>query len=209
MLRSPVRGPPFHGLPEEGAIIGRLVVGYGELEFGLSLCLGVVLGDEDQALRVLFRVQSAGGRINVAEALMRPLHEKANLTDIYGETMGALRYCKGVRDQYAHSHWAIVDGGLHFGNLEKAAEPPTGSPTIFLAPIDLAVLQAQEKYFIYTRRLLDHLRAVWDHAAGKKPTAPATVPTGMLQPPKNNLPPKKLSKPVGKPIRSAKPGRAN
>src|SRR5215207_937717 len=36
--------PLFDQFPEEAAIIGRLIAGYGEIEFGLALCAGAVIG---------------------------------------------------------------------------------------------------------------------------------------------------------------------
>jgi hypothetical protein len=46
--------PPLDGLPAESAIIGRLLVAYGELEFDFAQCLEVFLNSTDTALRVLF-----------------------------------------------------------------------------------------------------------------------------------------------------------
>jgi len=77
--------PVFRTFPEEGQIIGRLVVGYGVLEFYLICCLGPALGSDDRALRALFRVRSESTRIDVADALMRPPYKEIGLQDKYNE----------------------------------------------------------------------------------------------------------------------------
>jgi hypothetical protein len=37
--------PVFNTFPVEGAIIGRLLVGYGDLEFDLCNCIGMAIDD--------------------------------------------------------------------------------------------------------------------------------------------------------------------
>lgn len=47
--------PGFDRFPKQGMIIGRLLTGYGELEFELCRCVESVTGDLDAAIRALFK----------------------------------------------------------------------------------------------------------------------------------------------------------
>ena len=51
--------PAFLRYPDEAAILGRLVAGYGELEYELGECLAVTTVDSDAARRDLFLVRGA------------------------------------------------------------------------------------------------------------------------------------------------------
>src|SRR5688500_6557574 len=61
----------FQRYPKEAAIIGRLLAGYGDLEYELHLSLGAALGSDEAALRAMFRVRGEKQRIQIADALMR------------------------------------------------------------------------------------------------------------------------------------------
>jgi hypothetical protein len=63
--------PAFHRHAQEAAIIGRLLMGYGELEFMLSGCLGRVLEDMERAQRTLFVIRGETNRLRIAEELTR------------------------------------------------------------------------------------------------------------------------------------------
>ena len=63
--------PVFIEAPQEAEIIGRLITGYGELEFDLANCLANFTHDNDSAFRALFRVRTESGRLQIATSLMR------------------------------------------------------------------------------------------------------------------------------------------
>src|SRR5258707_682232 len=114
--------PAFVDFTEEGTIIGRMLLGYGELEFELLSCAAEVVG-RDVALKVLFRARGEKQRIEIGDAIVRPQFKGTQLETHYAETIGALHWCRTIRNQYAHSHWLHWEKeGLFFTSLDKAAD---------------------------------------------------------------------------------------
>ena len=72
-------------------------------------CLAATLGqhkhDHRTAIRTLFRVRGEDFRILIGDAIMRARYTDVGLEDAYNEMLGAIRYCKSIRNQYAHCHW--------------------------------------------------------------------------------------------------------
>jgi hypothetical protein len=167
----------FLDFPADGAVIGRLIAGYGELEFGLCQMVGAVLKDDDQAIRVLFRTRGEEQRIEIADALVRGAFLTAGLEDFYAETLGAVRHCKDIRNQYAHSHWhtgqvEMPDGiqkCLWFAALDESAKTRFGTLNLQFVPILSETLRAQEEWFWYTNRLQDHVVACFQAAQSSTP----------------------------------------
>ena len=102
-------------------IVGKLLVGYGELEFGVTNCLSGCLEEEDVAIQLMFRVRSGTARLDIADALLRPYFEGCNLLDEYEEAWLALQNCKAIRNRYAHSHSSHTEDGLFYTDFEKPA----------------------------------------------------------------------------------------
>jgi hypothetical protein len=46
--------PIFESFQEEGQIVGRLLAGYGELEFRLFACLASTMETDEDAARIIF-----------------------------------------------------------------------------------------------------------------------------------------------------------
>src|ERR1700694_71644 len=95
----------FFKFPVEGATIGRLVVGYGELEFFYAACAGYAISNLDTGLRVSFRLRSETNRIEVGLALMEEPYAAAGLTNELRHATDAMRFCRDVRNQYSHAQW--------------------------------------------------------------------------------------------------------
>src|ERR1051326_7993071 len=92
--------PAFGRRPKEAAHIGNMLAGYGELEYDLAQCLSSVLGDKHAGFRAFFRMKGESSRIEVTDALIKgPFHE-VGLGDGYNEALGAIRWCKSIRNQY-------------------------------------------------------------------------------------------------------------
>lgn len=181
--------PPFQECPEEAAIIGRLLAGYGELEFAFASCLATVIDDDQRALRVLFRIRSETQRIEIADALMRPAFEAVGLTDEYAEFIGAMRTCKNIRNQYAHCHWISDEkAGLWFGDLDAPAKTATGPVSIIFQCIALPELRLQEAYFAYAAAWAERLALRHEELAGR-PSNPAPPAPQRVQPPPRHSPP--------------------
>jgi hypothetical protein len=71
--------PAFEQYPKEGEIAGRLLAGYGELEFDLCQCLQYAMDERQTAIRVMFRTRGEEQRIQIADALMRQKYIAAGL----------------------------------------------------------------------------------------------------------------------------------
>jgi hypothetical protein len=180
--------PAFQIFPEEASIIGRLLAGYGELEYAFALCLGRVLGKEEPSLRAIFRLWGEASKLDVGDALMRPSFAEIGLSGEYSEAFGAVRYCRSTRNRYAHCHWAGDHAhGLFFTNLQDAAEG-TGSFTPNWRRVDIAQLEAEDRYFAYTAACLWHLNYEFAVGTGKLNSHTFPKPTKQQQPKLCNLP---------------------
>lgn len=148
--------PCFKQFPEEAAIIGRLLAGYGELEFELAQLVGVVMGDMKRAMRVIYRVKTEGNRLDVADAIIFPALPNEDIRGKYANAFGAMVHCKSIRNGYAHSHWSRNDHNLGCTNLEDFARR-TDSDLVHVKYVPLAFLQMQEEYFVFVGECWDYL----------------------------------------------------
>ena len=175
--------PAFFQCADEAAIIGRLLAGYGELEFQLCTCLSLGLGDEDTGVRVMFRLRSERGRLDVADALMRGPYAEAALETEYAEAIGAARGCLKLRNQYAHRHWVATRTGLWFTNLEDAATSSSGAlPRLPLRRLSVELLRDQEAYFAYAMDCLLFLEGELKVRRRQIPSSPFEMPPKMQRP---------------------------
>ena len=103
--------PIFDRFPKEGALIGRILSAYGELEFGLCYCLAIILNDPDMAVKVLFRTRGETQRIQVADAMGRRAFHTLKLGTQFEEAVSGADYCRKIRNQYAHGLWSEPSPG--------------------------------------------------------------------------------------------------
>ena len=158
-------------------------------------CLAAVLGngkhDYQTAIRTLFRLRGEDSRILIGDGLMRIRYIDIGLENAYKEMLGAIRYCKSVRNQYAHCHWLHEPSkGLFFTTIDKAAQTVTGSLNFKFNHIGSPVLELQEEYFCYAEAWLLYLQ--WDYLRrirGDKFSIPSfEAPKIIPQPPRHSLP---------------------
>jgi len=173
--------PAFLDYQKEAAIIGRLLAGYGELEYDLSICLGATLEKAETAVRTLFRVRGEKQRIDTADALMRDVYISNELGNEYCEAIGNMHWCRTCRNQYAHCHWLGQENGLYFTNLETSAKKH-GPIILNLLNVDVPLLEEQEAYFKYTQRLLTYLYHEHEKKAGKFSNHPFPAPKKQPRP---------------------------
>ncbi len=154
--------PAFIHCPNEAAIIGRLLAGYGDLEFSLCHLVRWVIGDQDSAFKALFRTRGETQRIDIADALMRQRVIDAGHETAYGMTISNMRFCLKIRNQFAHCHWLVQpELELHFIDMEEQAG--RGNNQILdlaaLTQFRIAVptLQEQEEFFRLTDEGLGYL----------------------------------------------------
>jgi hypothetical protein len=131
-------------------------------------------------------VNGEGARLNVADAILRPFFNTLNLAGQWVDALDALRYCKDVRNQYAHCEWFTEDGPLSFTNLEKGARSPAnGILHSRFYPTDLKLLQKQEQYLEHANDWLFYLSCQCRQHAGEASPV-SQVPTFIPQPPLHN-----------------------
>lgn len=149
--------PAFDRCSEAAKIVGKLVVGYSELEFDWMLCVSSYIGDLDTSIRVLYRIRSESNRFEVGDALLRPYYAKLSLSVEYDRAFEALLWCKKVRNTYAHCHWADQDGDLFLTDLESLAKTRVGKKHLLVKFVPTELLRDQEKYFSYCQSILNYL----------------------------------------------------
>lgn len=170
--------PALREYPQETALIGLLVVGYAELDLSLCHVCGLALGNKLAVINALHAVTSEQARIDIANRLCRHVFEERKLESKFGDAVGAMDYCRKVRNQYAHSQWADLDGKLAFIRADNVNWKPGGSmPWKFT---NLPILQSQESYFAYTRNCLLYLERQWT-MPGTRPKWPTHIPQPPLQ----------------------------
>lgn len=189
MNYSPIM-PAFIQFPAEAAIIGRMLAGYGELEYLLCHCMRDALdGDLNKATRILFRNRGEEHRISMADAILRPYYEQVGLVTEWEFARRAVFWCKGTRNQYAHCHWLNGDErGLFFTNLEKGAKSVSGKVILQFFHIDTPLLEKQEAHFRYAGTSLIYMEAERRFRDGRLRRHIYAAPTGKEPPPRHNLP---------------------
>ena len=147
--------PQFRRRPEEAAIIGRILAGYGDLEFFLYICVSESINDSDVALGVLYRARGESQRIEIADAILHPIFESASLFPAYKDARDALHHCRAIRNQYAHCQWhSDTSQGLFFCNLDEAAQHRGRNIPLKFVHVDATLLADQEEYFAYAQAML-------------------------------------------------------
>jgi len=137
--------PAFIHFPKEGAIVGRLLASYGELELNLCNSVGSVRNDQNMVFKAMFRPRGETQRIDVADAIGRTSYSDLNLETKFAEAIAGVRYCLKIRNQYAHCVWHYEDDGmLGFLELEESAKSnkPMEQASVTIRRLDVLVVTA-------------------------------------------------------------------
>jgi hypothetical protein len=178
--------PAFDRHPKEGEIIGRIVVGYGELEFELALCATWVIRDRDVAFKVMYRGRGESQRVSMADALMRPMLKEPEFKSFYEHTIADVRHCLKIRNEYAHCNWFDhPDHGLMFVALEQVADDngPYDISKLKQHPLPLPHLEAQWAFFENVGDRLSYINHEAQGLAGVRSIPPNPKPAILAQPP--------------------------
>jgi hypothetical protein len=175
----------FVDFPQHREILGTLLIAYGEIDWALATCLQRALDiTPSDATRILFRVRGESARMEVCDAIVRPVFTKMGLGGQWGNAIGAARHCKKIRNQYAHCHWRKFDDGvLRFLNLDEEAAAAEGPLIVSAIPLNLDLLQRQRNYFIYTLDWLYYLEEEYSQRLGKSSSNNQVAPKSIPQPP--------------------------
>jgi hypothetical protein len=182
--------PAFRRHPDEAAIVGRLVVGFGEIELAVCRNAGNGLGNYEVVMRALYKQRATSGRVDTADALIESAYADAGLAVMYASTMDMVRYCLKVRNHYAHCNWADDPNGsgLFFADLQVSADSPPGQFEHLLRHVDVPLLEAQEVYFSNTLEWLDFIRHELAVSQGLVAVNVWPRPPELSQPPLHNPP---------------------
>jgi hypothetical protein len=181
--------PAFHQFPKEAELIGRILIGYGEIEYSMLTALGAVLGDLNVTVKVMYRTRGEEQRLEIADALMRHEFEKVSLSGPYCEAMADAHWCRRIRNQYAHSHFDSYDGVLSFSDLEETAKQKPQTTRVKRRPLKLSLLQEQEAYFGYVQWCWFFLGKEYQKKAGSISIHDATLPKKVPRPLLHSGPP--------------------
>lgn len=144
----------FENHHSELAIIGKLVLAYGDLEFAvMDLVRATMGGNTEKAVKSLYRLRSESNRLELADALIAGDLKQKSFGGYWNEAYAALKVCKTIRNQFAHSQF-VSNGVLRFGDLDEAAASKGDSFKIRLRPIHLDTLQSHLAYFEYAHHIL-------------------------------------------------------
>jgi hypothetical protein len=179
---------PLYKNPDAERYVGRIVSGYGEIEFRMMGIVEMALASTPQAVRLFFRIRTEGGRVDVFDALCEPMCTKAGLAGDYSHILGAINHCKKLRNQYAHCTWSSAKSTLSFMNMQEIAERPERGAVYRKTDADL--LREQFAYLSMTSLGLFHLRSCLEGDATHR--SPLKVATKRLakRPPLYKLPTK-------------------
>jgi hypothetical protein len=178
----------------EGALLGRLLAGYGELELTMCACLIAVEGIFDTPIRSIFGSRGAEKRIKCARRLLLPEYSKANLQDELEQALDDMELCRQIRNQYSHCHWYWTqEEGLCFVNLEELATSERQILELMenRHPVDTALLSAQEAFFNYVKESFTHLGSAYrgwlvQQSQPRQSIQVVAKPPNVPRPPKHN-----------------------
>lgn len=149
----------LNDFPEHQAIIGRIVIGYSELETDLIGLVSIALNiDLDDAVRLIYRARSESQRVNISDAALRPFFERIRLAGPYSQFLGAIKRCKDIRNNYAHSIWYTVRGQPAFVSLDDTSKGHGDAKPVHFKQVDLDLLTYQETFFAYTEQVAFYLK---------------------------------------------------
>lgn len=179
--------PEFRRFHAEGALIGRLLAGYGNLESALNTCVAMARGDVDMVTKAMFRTRGETQRIDIADAIGRGCYLALGMGTMFSEAIGDMRYCLKIRNQFAHCQWHDdLSGRLCFVDMEEIAKSHaviTNLAGLTFHYLDTTILSAQELFFEYTANCLLFLDSEGRAKAGTIPSHPRARPKKVVRPP--------------------------
>jgi len=172
----------------EGKIIGRLVVGYGELEIDLCRCIAASGLTLDIVVRKMFGTRGEKRRIEIAAKLGHDIYIPLKLDGLFNEIIDEMGYCRNIRNKFAHCNFYDDGSGtLAFVNVEELAKQEgTIIDDLDLAEkkkITLDTLTQYETYFTYVRARFDFLNCEARVRAGRLAGNPFSLPKKLNPPP--------------------------
>ena len=177
--------PVFDRFPKEAEIIGRIAIGYGELEIDWTQCLGDVLGNFTIAASVMYRLRSEGNRFEVGDAILKPYYLGLKLDKEYDQAYSLLSRCKQIRNNHTHCQWDDSGGNLFFTSLEESAKS-RGHTSLEFHNIDMKLLIQQLALFENCQLFLTYLHLEGRARRDQKKQTLLLKPKALQLPPVHN-----------------------
>jgi hypothetical protein len=109
----------FRVFPDEGAILGRLLTGYTDIEYQMCFCAGMGGGDVAKAITYIYSKRGETRRVSIADKLGGAGYSAAGLGAEFDEAIEDMILCLNIRNQYAHCIWHDPRvGKLAFAHME-------------------------------------------------------------------------------------------
>jgi hypothetical protein len=173
--------------PEHARHIGYIIGNYGEIEYVTGACIGHAIKSRTAGLKAMFRMTGQNARIEAADAILRPAFEKQDLKNEYEGALGAVRFSRKLRNQYAHAHWlGFEKEGLYFTDMEDAAKGASAEIWYTMHHIDVPLLEKQSNYVHYALSWLVHLDHEYRKREGLISSHDWPAPKIIEQPPLHN-----------------------
>lgn len=161
---------PFDRFKQEGDLLGRMILEYGEIEWLLCLLAGHVLGDLDTAMKALYRSRGEQMRMEIADALIRQRIDDATLRQTYEQTFAHMAVCRSLRNQYAHTNWVHAGGDkLCYVAIEELARSnqPIEMENVVLCHLDIDTVKDQARFFNEVMQNMHYLNMEIQYVMGK------------------------------------------
>jgi hypothetical protein len=180
--------PAFRRHPAEAALIGRILVHFGELEVSFCQNNATALGMHTPLMKALYNLRATSSRIDFVDGLIRNLYLGYNLGTEYDISISMVRYCLRIRNLFAHCNWVDdVTGaypGLFYTDLQDSAKTPDLRHD--WKHVDAPLLQKQEDYFAETMEWLGFIHHEVAVKQGKLSAHVWPRPSELDRPPLHN-----------------------
>ena len=185
----PSINPAFQRHHLEAALIGRIVVHFGELEVSFCQNNSIALDTHVPLMKALYSLKATSSRIDFMDGLIRNLYLVHKLEKEYDIAITMLRYCLRIRNLFAHCNWADaptdVAAGLFYADLQDSAKTPDLRHD--WKHVDVSLLQRHEDYFAETMEWLSFLHHEIAIRQGRLQSHVWPRPSELAQPPLHNL----------------------
>lgn len=146
--------PALHRCPDKAAMIGLLVVGYGELDIAMVDAAGTAIGLRFPLLDAVEAVNSEVTRIEVIKRMTQKHFAHVGIEEQFLHAIDAQGFCREVRNYYAHCHYADFENSTILATVKAKDLFSDQSMTVQKMPwrqVPKDLLLAQEAYFVHTR----------------------------------------------------------
>ena len=146
--------PSFRKFIFEYIHIGRLIVGYSDIELALYNLIKITKNPNENILKKMIKGNTAKVRIDKAKAIGFEKFKKNKLENEFDSCINFIKHCKDIRNLYAHSnYWDANWKYLMFTEIEKLAKQKNCDDDISKAkthPITSELLLEQLEFYDYT-----------------------------------------------------------